>query len=110
MPTSPPSGKTLAVAALGAVVVGGAVALSTMIAAPTDGGGPPTSLAPVQHGPGDRGAVYRAEQAVEVWHAGKWYRGRVHAVGNDGYFVTFDGFSKSWHEWVDASRLRRAHD
>jgi hypothetical protein len=30
----------------------------------------------------------------------------IHAVGESSYFVTYDGFSKSWHEWVDASRLR----
>jgi hypothetical protein len=64
---------------------------------------PPVSA---ERGPGDPTAVYQAEQRVDIWHAGRWYPGVIHAVGESSYFVTYDGFSKSWHEWVDASRLR----
>lgn len=87
---------------LALAVVGMAFAVVVLVVAPFSD--PP----PVSHerGPGDRGAVYRAEQPVDVWHAGKWYRGQIHAVGTDAYFVTYENFSKSWHEWVDASRLR----
>jgi hypothetical protein len=60
----------------------------------------------VEHGPGDPRAAFRAGQAVDVWHAGKWYPGRVHSAANDQYFINYDGFSISWYEWVDASRLR----
>jgi hypothetical protein len=60
----------------------------------------------VEHGPADPRGVFRAGQAVEVWHAGKWYGGRVQSAANDQYFVNYNGFSRSWYEWVDASRLR----
>jgi hypothetical protein len=59
-----------------------------------------------ERGPADPRGVFRAGQAVEVWHAGKWYSGRVQSATDEQYFVNYDGFSKSWYEWVDASRLR----
>jgi hypothetical protein len=72
------------------------------------------SLAPVrgpvnrsaEHGPADPRGAFRAGQAVQVWHAGKWYPGRIQSTADEQYFVNYDGFSKSWYEWVDASRLR----
>jgi hypothetical protein len=57
-------------------------------------------------GPGDPRATYRAEQGVEAWHAGRWYPAHVHSAGAGRYFITYDDFSISWHEWVGARRLR----
>lgn len=65
---------------------------------------PPPDLA--DNGPGNPNSVYRAEQPVEIWHATRWYPGRIHAVGSGRYFITYDGFSISWNEWVTARRLR----
>jgi hypothetical protein len=59
-----------------------------------------------EHGPGDPRAVFSAGEAVEIWHAGKWYPGRIQSAAHAQYFVNYDGFSKSWYEWVDATRLR----
>ena len=58
-------------------------------------------------GPGDVRARYRAEQAVEAWHDGRWYPAHVHSASADRYFITYDDFSISWHEWVTARRLRK---
>ena len=57
-------------------------------------------------GPGDPRSRYRAEQAVEAWHDGRWYPAHVHSASADRYFITYDDFSISWHEWVTARRLR----
>ncbi|HWP09735.1 MAG TPA: hypothetical protein VNN72_28530 [Polyangiaceae bacterium] len=58
-------------------------------------------------GPGDPRATYQAEQSVEAWHAGRWYPAHVHSTSGNRYFITYDDFSISWHEWVTARRLRR---
>lgn len=60
----------------------------------------------VEHGPADPRGVFRAGQAVDIWHAGKWYPGKVHSAANEQYLINYDGFSISWYEWVDASQLR----
>jgi hypothetical protein len=84
----------LVLAAVGALIVS---------LVPTEG---PVSQSKEQ-GPADPQAVFRAGEAIEIWHAGKWYPGRVQATADAEYFVNYDGFSKSWYEWVDATRLRR---
>jgi hypothetical protein len=66
--------------------------------------GAPSSAA--DEGPGNPNATYRAEQAVQAWHAGQWYPAHVHSASAGRYFITYDGFSISWHEWVTARRLR----
>jgi hypothetical protein len=58
-------------------------------------------------GPGDPRGRYQAKQAVQAWHAGSWYPAHVHSVSGERYFITYDDFSISWHEWVTARRLRR---
>jgi hypothetical protein len=65
-----------------------------------------TPDAPADDGPGNPGARYRAKQEVEAWHDGRWYRARVHSASGERYFITYDGFSISWNEWVSARRLR----
>jgi hypothetical protein len=65
----------------------------------------PSDLA--DDGPGDPRATYRAKQSVEAWHAGRWYPAHVHSATGDRYFITYDDFSISWHEWVTARRLRK---
>jgi len=58
-------------------------------------------------GPGSPSATYRAEQAVDAWHDGRWYPAHVHSANAGRYFITYDDFSISWHEWVGARRLRK---
>lgn len=94
--------RWLLAGALALGIAGTAFAVVVLVVAPFSDP-PPVSR---EQGPGNPGAVYRAEQRVEVWHGGKWYQGRIQAVGNGTYFVNYENFSKSWHEWVDASRLR----
>lgn len=57
-------------------------------------------------GPGNAAATYRPEQPVNAWHAGRWYPAHVHAAAAGRYFITYDDFSISWHEWVSAKRLQ----
>jgi len=63
--------------------------------------------AEVDDGPGNPDQRYGAEQAVEAWHGGRWYPAHVHSAGAGRYFITYDGYSISWNEWVTARRLRR---
>jgi hypothetical protein len=58
-------------------------------------------------GPGNPNAAYQAEQPVDAWHAGRWYPAHVHSADAGRYFITYDDFSVSWHEWVTARRLRQ---
>jgi hypothetical protein len=60
----------------------------------------------VDDGPGDPRRVYGAEQGVEAFHAGRWYPAHVHSASDGRYFITYDDFSTSWHEWVGPRRLR----
>lgn len=90
----------LGVAALGVVVLTSVTLL--LSTAPVRG---PVNRT-VERGPSDPRGVFSAGQEVDVWHAGKWYPGRVQSAASDQYFVNYDGFSKSWYEWVDATRLR----
>lgn len=62
----------------------------------------------LERGPGNAGAHYRAGQAVEIWQNHRWLPGKIQAVGDGHYFVFYDGFSVSWNEWVDVTRLRPA--
>jgi hypothetical protein len=57
-------------------------------------------------GPGNPSLVYSANQPVQAWHDDRWYPARIHSASNDRYFITYDNFSTSWHEWVTARRLR----
>jgi hypothetical protein len=66
---------------------------------------PPAETA--DDGPGDPNRSYHADQAVDAWHDGSWYPAHVHAAGARRYFITYDGFSISWNEWVTARRLRK---
>jgi hypothetical protein len=88
-------------AALGVVLLAAAALIVSLV--PTRG---PVNRSREQ-GPADPRGVFRAGEAVEIWHAGKWYPGRIQSAADAAYFVNYDGFSKSWYEWVDARRLRR---
>jgi hypothetical protein len=57
-------------------------------------------------GPGNVNQRYRAGQAVEAWHEGRWYPAHVQSVSGGRYFITYDGFSVSWNEWVGPQGLR----
>jgi hypothetical protein len=57
-------------------------------------------------GPGNPSQRYRAAEAVEAWHDGRWYPAHVHSVSSGRYFITYDGFSVSWNEWVGPQKLR----
>ncbi len=57
-------------------------------------------------GPGNPASRYQPTQEVEAWHDGRWYRARVHSASGERYFITYEGFSISWNEWVSARRLR----
>ena len=66
----------------------------------------PAALEVADDGPGDARATYGAGQAVFAWHDGRWYPAHVHSTTEERYFITYDDFSISWHEWVTARRLR----
>ena len=67
----------------------------------------PTASNIADDGPGDPRERYEAKQAVQAWHDGRWYPAHVQSASGARYFITYDDFSISWHEWVTARRLRR---
>ena len=91
-------GLLVSVALLLALGIAGIVAIMPKTDAPST---------EADDGPGNPSATYRAEQAVEAWHAGRWYPAHVHSADAARYFITYDDFSISWHEWVTARRLRK---
>ena len=48
----------------------------------------------------------RVNDKVEIEYSGSWYTGKILKVEGDRYFVTYEGWSDSWDEWVPLSRLR----
>ncbi|HSU41909.1 MAG TPA: hypothetical protein VLJ38_20155 [Polyangiaceae bacterium] len=84
-----------------AVLVGIGLSFALAVAPRSDSPSPTAD-----DGPSDPAATYRAEQPVEAWHAGHWYPAHVHSAAAARYFITYDDFSISWHEWVTARRLR----
>lgn len=57
-------------------------------------------------GPGDPNKQYQVHQAVDIHYGSTWYAGRVLQVQGARYEVSYDGWSSTWNEWVDARRLR----
>lgn len=48
----------------------------------------------------------KANDAVEIEHNGTWYPGKILKTDGDKYFITYEGWSESWNEWVGKDRLR----
>ena len=44
--------------------------------------------------------------AVDVYWKGDWYPARVLERRGASYYVTYDGYARSWDEWVGSNRLR----
>ena len=63
--------------------------------------------ATVSEGSGDPKATYAAGEVVDIHWGQRWWPGRVLAVKGQRYHVTYDGWSSTHDETVDASRLRR---
>lgn len=56
---------------------------------------------------GDATAVYALGDVVDIHWGQSWWPGRIVAVSARGYHVSYDGWSSSHDETVDATRLRR---
>jgi hypothetical protein len=48
----------------------------------------------------------KVNDAVEIQHNGTWYPGKILKTDGDKYFITYEGWSDSWDEWVTIDRLR----
>lgn len=66
----------------------------------------PERMPAADDGPGDPQTRYAVGAAVFAWHDGRWYPAHVHSTTEERYFITYDDFSISWHEWVSGRRLR----
>lgn len=47
-----------------------------------------------------------AGESVEINHNGSWYKGKIIKVEDNKYYVSYDGWSDSWNEWVEKDQLR----
>lgn len=50
-------------------------------------------------------ASYQPGDAVMILWNGTWYPGRILQVNGGQYYITYDGYSSSWDEWVGSDRL-----
>ncbi|MDX9750819.1 MAG: agenet domain-containing protein [Flavobacteriales bacterium] len=48
----------------------------------------------------------KANDAVEIEHSGTWYPGKILQAEGDRFFITYDGWSETWNEWVGRDRIR----
>ncbi len=49
---------------------------------------------------------YAVGQKVEVEWKGRWYRAHVLKAENGSHFITYDGYTSVWDEWVSSKRIR----
>ena len=52
--------------------------------------------------------VWKPGDRVEVQWKGDWYQASVIEVKGNQYKIHYDGYDRSWDEWVDNSRIRAA--
>lgn len=52
----------------------------------------------------------KVNDKIQIEHNGSWYDGTVLKVNAEEgkYFVSYDGWSDSWNEWVGADRIKSA--
>lgn len=48
----------------------------------------------------------KAGEKIQINSSGSWYDGKILKVEGAKYFVTYDGWSDSWDEWVGIERIR----
>ncbi|HMQ77305.1 MAG TPA: agenet domain-containing protein [Flavobacteriales bacterium] len=48
----------------------------------------------------------RAGDKVQIESAGAWYPGKVLEVKDGQYFVSYDGWSETFNEWVGPDRIK----
>lgn len=50
----------------------------------------------------------KVNEKVQIEHNGSWYDGKILKVNaaENTYYVTYDGWSESWNEWVGIERLK----
>lgn len=50
--------------------------------------------------------VYTAGQNVKILWGNKWWNGKILKKKGKKYYISYDGYSSRWNEWVTTSRLR----
>ena len=50
----------------------------------------------------------RANEKIQIEHNGSWHEGTILKVNaaEGQYFVTYEGWSDSWNEWVGKERIK----
>ena len=51
-------------------------------------------------------AAQRAGDKVQIESAGSWYPGKVLEVKDGQFFVSYDGWSETFNEWVGPDRIK----
>ncbi|MDX1386875.1 MAG: agenet domain-containing protein [bacterium] len=55
---------------------------------------------------GSAPGTYAAGQRVKILWGSKWWNGRILKKKGNKYYISYDGYSSKWNEWVGKSRLR----
>ena len=48
----------------------------------------------------------KVNEKLQISHNGSWYDGKILKVDGDKYFITYDGWSEDWNEWVTVDKLK----
>lgn len=48
----------------------------------------------------------QVNEKVQIDHNGTWYDGKILKVEDGKYYVSYDGWSDSWNEWVDIDHIK----
>jgi len=101
-PKSGSSGAVIGVV-VGIVVLGGVVS-AVASSSSTGSGSSSHQTGSSDHTPG---AVYGQGEAARVHWKGTWYDGHIKEVRGSRYLIGYDGWSDSWDEEVDLTRLQK---
>jgi hypothetical protein len=45
-------------------------------------------------------------EKIQIEHNGSWYDGKILKIEADKYYVSYDGWSEDWNEWVTIDKLK----
>jgi hypothetical protein len=53
------------------------------------------------------GPRWRVDEPIKVLWKNSWYNARILRRDGSRYYISYDGYSSSWNEWVTEARMRK---
>ncbi len=54
--------------------------------------------------------IIKQGDQVKINWQGTWYVGKILKKQDDKYYISYDGYGKSWNEWVGPERIRKENE